>query len=185
MRGNSPVRFLGGLGVARHWAHPPVRFPGLRSVKASPLPQREGALLFLRNPPGKARRERLPSGNGHGGTARMFGFLKGKFEKEAQAAIDKRARQLAPGKAPKPAPAPPLPAPDREQAIAHMQAQVKDFITPERQALIANAMKVHRAKQQILADLDDESRAKLVAMAITAFLRQGPEPEPTPKAKKK
>lgn len=101
----------------------------------------------------------------------MFGFLKDKFDKEAQAAIERRARQLAPDKAPKPtAAAKPEAAVDREKAIAHMQSQVKEFVTPERQALIANAMAVHRAKQKILADLDDESRAKLVAMAITALL---------------
>ncbi|MGE5515586.1 MAG: hypothetical protein ACM31D_07155 [Bacteroidota bacterium] len=114
----------------------------------------------------------------------MFGFLKDKFAKEAQAAIERRARQLAPDKAP-PAPkaAASRPAEDeRAAAIRHMQSQVKDFITPERQALIANAMAVHRAKQQILADLDDESRAKLVAMAITTLLHSEP---PADKPKKK
>ncbi len=120
----------------------------------------------------------------------MFGFLKDKFEKDAQAAIERRARQLAPDKAPKraaaPAPAPSRdPAPvadqDRTAAIAHMQAQVRDFVTPERQALVANAMAVHRAKQKILADLDDESRAKLVAMAITTLLHQDSPPDKTKK----
>ncbi|MBC7907906.1 MAG: hypothetical protein H7Y60_14345 [Rhodospirillaceae bacterium] len=103
----------------------------------------------------------------------MFEFLKAKFEKDAQAAIERRARQLAPDKAPKPeAPKPP----DQDAAIAHMQAQVQAFVSPERKALIANAVRVHRAKQQILAELDDESRAKLVAMAITTFLHQGSRP---------
>lgn len=124
----------------------------------------------------------------------MFGFLKDKFDKEAQAAIERRARQLAPERAPKPRP-PAAVAPaavattggndgaddGRAAAIAHMQAQVKDFVTPERQALIANAMAVHRAKQKILADLDDESRAKLVAMAITTLLHQDPPPDKTKK----
>ncbi|NFV78678.1 hypothetical protein [Magnetospirillum aberrantis] len=108
----------------------------------------------------------------------MFGFLKTMFDKEAQEAIDRRARQLAPSRAPKPAA---VPAPNRDAAIARMQSQVKDFVTPERQALIANAMAVHRAKQNILADLDDESRAKLVAMAITTLLHQDPPPEKTKK----
>lgn len=40
----------------------------------------------------------------------------------------------------------------------------------ERQKLIAEAMKVHRAKRRILDDLDDESRAKLVAMAIVSMM---------------
>ncbi|MGE5478039.1 MAG: hypothetical protein ACM3Q1_15385 [Bacteroidales bacterium] len=124
----------------------------------------------------------------------MFGFLKDKFEKEAQAAIERRARQLAPDKAPKqaatparpasaqPEPTRPNPVDDRDAAIARMQSQVKEFVTPERQALLANAMAVHRAKQQILADLDDESRAKLVAMAITTLLHSEP---PADKTKKK
>jgi hypothetical protein len=125
----------------------------------------------------------------------MFGFLKNMFEKEAQAAIERRARELAPSKAPRPArtaaaPAtasPPAPAGkggtgERDAAIARMQSQVKEFVTPERQALIANAVAVHRAKQQILADLDDESRAKLVAMAITTLLHSEP---PADKTKKK
>ena len=116
----------------------------------------------------------------------MFGFFKDKFEKDAQAAIERRARQLAPDKAPKRASPPaPKPAPeaedDRAAAIAHMQSQVRDFVTPERQALIANAMAVHRAKQKILADLDDESRAKLVAMAITTLLHQDSPPDKTKK----
>ena len=62
-----------------------------------------------------------------------------------------------------------------------MQAQVRDFVSPERQALLNSAMAVHRAKQKILADLDDESRAKLVAMAITTLLHQG---DPSDKTKK-
>lgn len=118
----------------------------------------------------------------------MFGFLKDMFEKEAQAAIERRARQLAPGKAPRPAAAPAAKAAapqaaehQREAAIARMQSQVKEFVTPERQALIANAMAVHRAKQQILADLDDESRAKLVAMAITTLLHSEPSADKTKK----
>lgn len=113
----------------------------------------------------------------------MFGFLKDKFEKDAQAAIERRARQMAPDRAP-PATAQPANAAapaGRDQAIARMQAQAKGLVTPERQALIAQAMAVHRAKQKILADLDDESRAKLVAMAITTLLRQD---SPADKTKK-
>jgi len=121
----------------------------------------------------------------------MFEFLKAKFEKEAQAAIERRARELAPDKAPAPAKAPAKPVPnDREAAIARMQSQVREFVSPEREALIANAMRVHRAKQQILAELDDESRAKLVAMAITTLLQgrnldpDGPRQTKTNKTKK-
>lgn len=106
----------------------------------------------------------------------MFGFFKNKFEKDAQAAIERRAQQMAPkaaAKVARPAPA----ASTRDQDIARMQAQVQDFVTPERQALIQNALKVQRAKRQILEELDDESRAKLVAMAITALMREGDNPD--------
>lgn len=108
------------------------------------------------------------------GTNDMFGFFKDKFEKEAQAAIERRARQSAPAKAVAVAKAAARPAAtagpgEREAAIARMQAMVQ---TPERQALIKNAMAVVRAKRQILDELDDESRAKLVAMAITALMRK-------------
>jgi hypothetical protein len=105
----------------------------------------------------------------------MFGFLKDKFEKQAQEAIERRARQLAPAKAVAVAKAAAkssiaLDEPGgREAAIARMQAMVQ---TPERQALLKNAMAVVRAKRQILDELDDESRAKLVAMAITALMRK-------------
>lgn len=106
----------------------------------------------------------------------MFGFFKNKFEKDAQAAIERRAQQMAPkaaAKVARPAPA----ASTRDQDIARMQAQVQEFVTPERQALIQNALKVQRAKRQILEELDDESRAKLVAMAITALMREGDNPD--------
>lgn len=106
----------------------------------------------------------------------MFGFFKNKFEKDAQAAIERRAQQMAPkaaAKVAKPAPA----ASTRDDDIARMQAQVGQFVTPERQALIQNALKVQRAKRQILDQLDDESRAKLVAMAITALMREDGPPD--------
>lgn len=106
----------------------------------------------------------------------MFGFFKNKFEKDAQAAIERRAQQMAPkaaAKVARPAPA----ATTRDQDIARMQAQVQEFVSPERQALIQNALRVQRAKRQILEELDDESRAKLVAMAITALMREGDNPD--------
>ncbi|OJX72681.1 hypothetical protein [Magnetospirillum sp. 64-120] len=105
----------------------------------------------------------------------MFGFFKNKFEKDAQAAIERRAQQMAPKAAAKVARPGAAPS-TRDQDIARMQAQVQEFVTPERQALIQNALRVQRAKRQILEELDDESRAKLVAMAITALMREGDAP---------
>ena len=70
--------------------------------------------------------------------------------------------------APRVKPAPIEPAPP--EAI-----QTKDFLTPERAALIQNAMKVHSAKQTILAHLTDEQRAKLQSIAMKAMLPQSAE----------
>ncbi len=57
------------------------------------------------------------------------------------------------------------------QAAAEAQAQA--VVTPDRAELIRQAMKVRAAKQSILADLDDETRAKLVATAMRALLNEG------------
>lgn len=141
----------------------------------------------------------------------MFGFLKAIFDRQAKGAIDKRARQTVAGKAKpgaaktgtpskaappkkngvKPVPAkkiaPAKTAPqdtERQKAIASMQSQMKNVMTPERAELIRNALAVHKAKQSILADLNDEARAKLVALAITSLLNEGKdEPAPAPKKK--
>lgn len=75
------------------------------------------------------------------------------------------------GSAAKPA----APADPREQAMATIRANQQRVMTPEREELIRQAMQVRRAKQQILADLDDEQRQKLAAMAIRAFLNEGRE----------
>jgi hypothetical protein len=48
----------------------------------------------------------------------------------------------------------------------------RDFLTPERAALIQNAMKVHSAKQTILAHLSDEQRAKLNEIAMKTMFPQ-------------
>jgi len=50
--------------------------------------------------------------------------------------------------------------------------------TLQRAELIREAMEVHRAKRKILDDLSDDSRAKLVAMAVLAMLNQGQKPAP-------
>ena len=68
------------------------------------------------------------------------------------------------------------PAPDaKEQAIAEAQAQAQaaQIVTPDRAELIRRAMEVRAAKQSLLADLNDEDRAKLVATAMRAFLSEG------------
>lgn len=63
----------------------------------------------------------------------------------------------------------------RAQAMAAVRGAQGKVMTAERSALIRRAMEVHRAKQAILVDLDDEQKQKLVAMALRAFLNEGRE----------
>ena len=49
--------------------------------------------------------------------------------------------------------------------------------TLQRAELIREALEVHRAKRRILDDLSDESRAKLLAMAVLGMLNQGKAPD--------
>ncbi len=78
--------------------------------------------------------------------------------KKARTAVGRRAS--AAGKAKPP-------------AVAEVQARARDVVTPERAELIRHALQVRAAKQTILADLDDETRAKLVATAMKALLNEG------------
>lgn len=82
-----------------------------------------------------------------------------------------KAVKAPPAKAAAPAKA----AEGKAAAIAELQSQAKDLVTPERAELIRRAMEVRAAKQTILADLSDESRAKLVATAMKALLNEGRE----------
>ena len=70
-----------------------------------------------------------------------------------------------------------MPQFQQNEAITKMQAQVKGLITEDRAELIRQAMRVRAAKQTILADLSDEDRARLVATAMKALLREGREPK--------
>lgn len=60
----------------------------------------------------------------------------------------------------------------REQAIAEVQKDAQSLVTPDRAELIRQAMQVRAAKQKILANLDDETRGKLVAAAMKALLNE-------------
>ncbi|OAN49518.1 hypothetical protein [Magnetospirillum moscoviense] len=100
----------------------------------------------------------------------MFGFLKAMFEKEAEAAIQRRAAEMAPCAVSQAVQAQRRPQATAQQTRQRLDSSVPEFISPERQALLRQATATVRAKRQILDHLDDESRAKLVAMAITTFL---------------
>jgi hypothetical protein len=72
---------------------------------------------------------------------------------------------------------PKSPFDDRAQAVSEMQKDAQGLVTPDRAELIRQAMKVRAAKQTILADLDDETRGKLVAAAMKALLNEGHDKE--------
>jgi hypothetical protein len=62
---------------------------------------------------------------------------------------------------------------DRGQALAKTAEAAPPAADADRAALIREAMQVRAAKQSLLADLNDEDRAKLVATAMRAFLSEG------------
>ena len=66
------------------------------------------------------------------------------------------------------------PPPASRKAAAKAKTRPLPVLTPHRQALIRRAQEVRNAQRRILDELDDESRARLVAMAITAFLAEDP-----------
>ena len=64
---------------------------------------------------------------------------------------------------------------DRAAAEKAAMAAAKQIVTEERQELIAQAIKVHRAKTRVLADLSDADRRKLYVMAMRTFLGKDPD----------
>lgn len=90
-----------------------------------------------------------------------------------------------PATIPEPAPAlPPVtasiptPVPDPSDRIVPSDfgsAKGRDFVSPERAALLKKAMKLHTEKQTVLAHLTDEQRAMLTAIATKALLPQAAE----------
>lgn len=68
----------------------------------------------------------------------------------------------------------PFPKLDAEGELAVATAPLIDEPKVDRAELIRQAMSVRASKQGVLADLDAESRAKLVALAMKALLNEGP-----------
>jgi hypothetical protein len=106
----------------------------------------------------------------------MFSFLKTLFlDDKARKALKRApAMPIKTATSVKAAPVAKRPSPPKAPAKA---TPSPNAATPQRRELIANAMAVHRAKQKILADLSDEDRAKLIAMAIVSFLNEGSDPD--------
>jgi len=61
----------------------------------------------------------------------------------------------------------------RQQTVIQTQAEAASIAAPDRAELIRRAMEVRAAKQTLLADLNEEDRAKLAATAMRAFLSEG------------
>ena len=92
-----------------------------------------------------------------------------------------RSRNAAPLSTPNARPATNTPATDDDndilpetlihQAIdaASQELERKKNLPPGRQALIEQALSIHDQKTQVLADLPDEQREKLMVMAMHAF----------------
>ncbi|GAB3118486.1 hypothetical protein [Novispirillum itersonii] len=57
--------------------------------------------------------------------------------------------------------------------MAQVRAAQGTVVTEDRAELIRQAMKIRKAKQQILADLSDDQRARLAALAIRGLLNEG------------
>ena len=93
----------------------------------------------------------------------MFGFLRELFNPETLGKPRPTQRKS--------------PQNEREAQITAMQQQAEGLMTPERAELLRRAMEVRRAKQTIFADLSDEQRQKLVAVAIRKLLNEGREGE--------
>jgi hypothetical protein len=119
----------------------------------------------------------------------MLKFLKDLVqspEQKAAAEIQRRREGRVPGTAPARRPAQPEGYQAAEAALEKLgkraakpapqspSAKMSSAnLSPERAALMRQAMDVRRAKQKIFDHLNDEDRARLVAMAVLAFMQQG------------
>ncbi|MBF0093641.1 MAG: hypothetical protein HQL34_03760 [Alphaproteobacteria bacterium] len=65
----------------------------------------------------------------------------------------------------------------REQAIATMKSSGQGLVTEDRAELIRRAMEIRKAKQSLLANLDDEQRQKLMALAIKKLMHDDTPPK--------
>ncbi len=60
----------------------------------------------------------------------------------------------------------------RDDQIKAMQENARTVMTPGREKLIRNALKMHRAKSKIIEDLNDEDKRRLYALAVKKLLRE-------------
>lgn len=99
----------------------------------------------------------------------------GTFGKAIRALFLGSPKKAAPGKGKAKGQAKAGPKDPRAQALQQVRDAQERVMTPERAELLRHAMQVRKAKQAILADLNDEQRQKLVALAFRALLNEGRE----------
>lgn len=58
---------------------------------------------------------------------------------------------------------------EQEALLAQVKAEAAKKMTPERRALIESAQRIRKAQEKVLADLDDETKARLYLTALRAF----------------
>ncbi len=63
----------------------------------------------------------------------------------------------------------------RAEALAQVRAQSDQVMTDARKELIRQALSVRNARQKILDDLNDEDRARLVALAVRNLMNEDPD----------
>lgn len=97
---------------------------------------------------------------------------RGEKERVKTGAVAKKGAKVDPGKKKK-IPDPADGSSAREKALAQVRAAQGTVVTEDRAELIRQAMKIRKAKQQILADLSDDQRARLAALAIRGLLNEG------------
>jgi gas vesicle protein len=68
-------------------------------------------------------------------------------------------------------------ASSREQDVRRLAAEVEAVMTPERRELIRRAMEIRKNKSRILADLGDEEKRKLYALAVKNLLHESDDPK--------
>ena len=117
------------------------------------------------------------------GTGKLGDAVKSLFlDKRARAALDAAkardaAAPLGTGQPQTTQPAAETPHPSQDEINARLdeasQRRTQRAGTPDRQALIEDALRIHADKAKILDDLPEEQKQKLKAMAMMTLMKSG------------
>ena len=115
----------------------------------------------------------------------MISWFSKKPEPEKEKAVEPRTPPSTDGprqppmprsKHAKSKPVSPRPASQERTAnITKIQKIVQDTATPEREALIKQALRIRRTQTKVLDDLNDEDKLKLYAVAVRAMMGKEPD----------